>query len=260
MQKNIFAYKFCEPPEVVDNHKKVYNYTQVKLYPIGSISYCKRNGTILVKLCVFDLDGTLVNSLADLAQSTNFALKKNGFKTREISEYRYFVGNGVPMLIKRALGENATPQAESTLIEDFNEYYKNHYDDLTRPYDGEIELLQQLDKRCVKCAVLSNKPDSFVKIIVSKMYPDFNFIWVQGKVEGVPTKPDPTSLLSILKALEIKQRETLYIGDSNVDIFTGKNAGIETCGVTWGFRDRDELENASAGHIVDKPEQILELV
>lgn len=214
----------------------------------------------MAKLCIFDLDGTLVNSLADLADSTNFALEKNGFKAHAKNEYRHFVGDGVPMLIKRALGENYSTQAQAAVLSDFNERYEKHYADLTCPYDGNEELLMTLKARGVKCAVLSNKPDNFVKIIVSKIYPGFDFAWVQGKADGFPKKPDPTTFFLILNSLGIKPSETLYIGDSNVDIFTGKNAGVETCGVTWGFRDRAELETAGADHIVDKPNEILALV
>jgi phosphoglycolate phosphatase len=227
---------------------------------IKFIEFYKRDVTILVKLCVFDLDGTLVNSLADLADCTNFALEKNGFKAHALPEYRHFVGDGVPMLIKRALGGNYSPQAEKTVLADFDKRYQKHFDDLTRPYNGNEDLLTALEARGIKYAVLSNKPDNFVKIIVAKMYPDFDFAWVQGKADGFPKKPDPTTLILILNTLGIKPSETLYIGDSNVDIFTGKNAGIETCGVTWGFRDMAELEEAGADHIVDMPEQILKLV
>lgn len=214
----------------------------------------------LSKLCVFDLDGTLVNSLQDLADSTNYALKKNGFSTHELPEYRYFVGDGVPMLIRRALGEKDSPEAENAILADFNAYYDVHYADHTGPYEGNIELLNQLKQRGIKCAVLSNKPDNFVKIIVEKVYPDFDFAWVQGKMEGIPKKPDPSSLLFLLKKLNTEKEDTLYIGDSNVDVFTGKNAGIKTCGVTWGFRGREELETAGADFIVGRPSEILSIV
>jgi phosphoglycolate phosphatase len=214
----------------------------------------------LIELCVFDLDGTLVNSLADLADSTNYALKKNGFVTCPADRYRFFVGNGVPMLIKRALGGQASPEAEKAVLCDFNAYYNTHYADHTRPYDGNVELLEALRARGVKCAVLSNKPDNFVKIIVAEILPQFRFSWVQGKAEGFPKKPDPAALNFILHSLGVKKENTLYIGDSNVDIFTGKNAGVMTCGVLWGFRGRDELEEAGACHIVSEPKEILGLL
>jgi len=214
----------------------------------------------LFELCVFDLDGTLVNSIKDLAASTDYALSKNGFPKNPLESYRYFVGDGVPMLIKRALKDNDSPEAEKAVHADFDAYYNKHYADNTQPYAGITELLTVLQQRGIKCAVLSNKPDNFVKIIVSKMFSDFKFSWVQGKADGFPKKPDPTALNFIIRSLGVKKENTLYVGDSNVDIFTGKNAQVQSCGVLWGFRDRDELEKAGAVSIVSKPEEILSLL
>ena len=214
----------------------------------------------MIDLCVFDLDGTLINSLDDLADSTNYALTKNGFAPHAVEKYRYFVGNGVPLLIRRALGDNASETAESAVLRDFNEYYDRHYDDKTRPYKGITELLLALNAQSVRCGVLSNKPDNFVKRIVSRLLPDYPFAWVQGKMDDFPKKPDPAALEYILRSLGVKKEHTLYIGDSNVDILTGKNAGIATCGVLWGFRDRAELAAAGADHIVSMPNEILSLL
>lgn len=214
----------------------------------------------MIKLCVFDLDGTLVNSLNDLADATNFALKKHGFSTYPVEKYRYFVGDGVPMLIKRALGENDSPEMESALLSDFNSYYNEHYADHTAPYDGIRELLSELSRRNILCAVLSNKPDNFVKIIVGEIFTDFKFSWIQGKMDGIPKKPDPTALKSIMDSLSVNAGETLYIGDSNIDIFTGKNAGVKTCGVLWGFRTKGELEEAGADYIAASPLAVLDLI
>lgn len=214
----------------------------------------------MIQLCVFDLDGTLVNSLEDLANSTNFALEKNGFEAYPTESYRRFVGDGVPMLIKRALGDRDTKEAEQKLLGDFNAFYDAHYADNTRPYDGNLELLEGVKRRGVKSAVLSNKPDNFVKIIMKRLFPEYEFSWVQGKAEGFPKKPDPTALNFILKSLGVSKEEVLYIGDSNVDVFTGKNAGVATCGVLWGFRGREELTAAGADFIVGRPQEILELI
>jgi haloacid dehalogenase superfamily, subfamily IA, variant 3 with third motif having DD or ED/haloacid dehalogenase superfamily, subfamily IA, variant 1 with third motif having Dx(3-4)D or Dx(3-4)E len=214
----------------------------------------------LIELCVFDLDGTLVNSLDDLANSTNYALEKNGFAPQPVERYRYFVGNGVPLLIKRALGERGTKEAEQAVLRDFNEYYDRHFDDKTRPYKGNTELLHALGIRGVQCGVLSNKPDNFVRLIVSRLLPDSSFAWIQGKTDEFPKKPDPAALEHILRSLGVKKENTLYIGDSDVDIRTGKNAGVATCGVLWGFRGRAELEAAGADHIAAAPEEILALL
>lgn len=214
----------------------------------------------MVKLCVFDLDGTLVNSLNDLADAANYALKKNGFSTYHVEKYRYFVGDGVPMLIKRILGDNDSPELESILLSDFNKYYNGHYANHTAPYEGIKELLSELSKRSILCAVLSNKPDNFVKIIVGEIFSDFRFAQIQGKMDEFPKKPNPAALKSIMKKLNVNTDETLYIGDSNVDIFTGKNAGVKTCGVLWGFRTKEELEEAGADYIATSPLDVLDLI
>lgn len=214
----------------------------------------------LFELCIFDLDGTLVNSLDDLADATNHALVKNGFAKHPVARYRYFVGNGVPLLIRRALGENACEKAEQAVLRDFNEYYDRHFDDKTRPYEGNTALLRALSDRGVRYGVLSNKPDNFVKQIVSRLLPDYPFAWVQGKSDAFPKKPDPAALEHIIRSLGVKKENTLYIGDSDVDIRTGKNAGVTTCGVLWGFRDIAELEVAGADHIVAEPKEILALI
>ncbi|MEN6348780.1 MAG: HAD family hydrolase [Syntrophomonas sp.] len=211
-------------------------------------------------MCVFDLDGTLLNSLRDIANGTNYALEKNGFPKRKLEEYPYFVCDGLPALLKKALGEHFTPEASSLLVDDFNYYYNLHYADFTRPYAGISDLLDNLMGHGIHVAVLSNKPDHFVKMIVDKMYPDVDFSFVQGKSDLFPPKPDPASLLNILKELGTKPGETLYIGDSNVDVFTAKNAGIKIIGVTWGFRGKYELEEAGADYIVESPSDILKLV
>lgn len=214
----------------------------------------------MFRLCVFDLDGTLVNSLEDLADSTNFALEKNGFKTCPICEYTHYVGDGVPMLLKRALKQKASEENVKILLKDFNDFYNTHYANKTRPYSGICELLVKLSHSGVKTAVLSNKPDNFVKIIVNTLMPDINFTRLQGKLDGVPKKPDPTALNSIIKSCGVTKDEVLYIGDSNVDVFTGKNAGVRVCGCVWGFRGREELETAGADFVADSPLDILNFI
>lgn len=219
-----------------------------------------REMSLLLKLCVFDLDGTLVNSLKDLANATNYALEKNGYPVRELEEYRYFLGKGLPLLLKGALGDNYSEEARLRLTDDFNFHYGLHYADCSYAYEGMPGLIDDLKARGVCSAVLSNKPDEFVDVIIKKMYPRADFAVVQGKIDRFPTKPDPSSLLNVLKELGVRKDEALYIGDSNIDIFTGHNAGVKAVGVTWGFRPRSELEEAGADYIVQKPAAILNLV
>lgn len=214
----------------------------------------------MYKLCVFDLDGTLINSLGDLADSTNYALKKHGFEEKPLENFTHYVGDGVPMLIKRALDKNCSEEAANAVLTDFNEFYSKHYANKTKAYNGIMELLKALCEKKIKIAVLSNKPDNFVKIIVKTLFPSINFASVQGKIEGLPKKPDPSALNTIIENLKADKNEVLYIGDSNVDIFTGHNAGVKACGAVWGFRGREELEKAGADYLADIPLDILKVV
>lgn len=214
----------------------------------------------MIKLCVFDLDGTLLNSLEDLANSTNYALEKNGYPVRSMDEYRRFVSDGLPMLIQRALGNNYNPQTGLRLTNDFVAYYSSHYVDATRLYAGIADLLGELQAQGIKLAILSNKPDHFLRMMTEQIFPAGTFAMVQGKTDQFLTKPDPASLLYVLHVLKVGAADTLYIGDSDVDIFTAHNAGIKAVGVSWGFRDKSELEAAGADYIVASPREILPIV
>lgn len=214
----------------------------------------------MINACIFDLDGTLLNSLRDIANTTNYVLHKNGFPQWDLDQYREFVCDGLPALLQRALADNYTPDKIVRLTDDFTAYYSSHYNDFTVVYAGMPELLHNLLNKGVKLAVLSNKPDHFVKVIIDELYPDIHFSIIQGKTDDFPQKPNPASLLNVLNKLRVTPDETLYIGDSNVDIFTAHNAGVKAVGVTWGFRERSELEEAGANYIVDSPDIILHLI
>lgn len=216
----------------------------------------------MTKLCIFDLDGTLINSLYDLADAMNYALKKNSFKTHDREKYRYMVGCGISVLADRAMvvPEGTDSEMKKIILEDFNEYYNSHNIDLTVPYDGITELLDELDKNNIPYCVLSNKPDVFTKQIVSELFPGRKFAAVMGKRDEFPRKPDPTSVFAILKILDVTPDECLYIGDSNIDMQTAANAGIKSIGVSWGFRPVSELIESGAVHIADAPVDILKFV
>lgn len=212
------------------------------------------------KLCVFDLDGTLINSLYDLADSMNYALEKNGFKPHEREKYRFMVGSGISTLADRAMvipKGMATDEQKSRVLADFNLYYTEHNMDKTAPYDGIFQLLTRLDELSVKYCVMSNKPDNFANVIVKKLFPNHRFASVWGKRDNFERKPCPDALLAMLSELGIDKNDCLYIGDSDVDIYTAKNAGIESCGVSWGFRPESELTSAGADFIAHKPDDIL---
>lgn len=209
------------------------------------------------KLAIFDLDGTLVDSIADLACSTNYALKTWGFPEHRTEEYRYFVGNGISVLFERALPPEArTPQDIGHIRTSFLEHYDRHNTDRTLPYEGIPELLRLLAAEGCRLAVASNKYQSATTAIVEKLFPGVPFFPVFGQREGIPRKPDPQIVREILEKTGATQEETLYIGDSAVDMQTAAQAGVDACGVTWGFRPRAELETYKPRYIVDKPAEI----
>ena len=213
------------------------------------------------KLVIFDLDGTLLNTIADLAQSTNHALHALGFPTHDASAYPRMVGNGINKLFERALPEGEkTPENVLRVRAEFIPYYNIHNADMSRPYPGIPELLEQLQAKGVKLAVASNKYQEATTKLIAHYFPGIRFAAVLGQSEGVPVKPDPAIVHDILKQASISSKDVLYVGDSGVDMQTARNAGVEACGVTWGFRPRTELEEVGPAHIVDKAEEILTLV
>lgn len=213
------------------------------------------------KLVIFDLDGTLLNTIYDLAQSTNFALAENGFPTHEVAEYNYFVGNGINKLFERALPEGERTEANIARIrEKFLIHYDQHNTDKSRPYEGILKLLETLDKRGILLAVASNKYQAATEKLVAHFFPQIHFAAIFGQREGVPTKPNPQIVEDILGITNIGINETLYVGDSGVDMQTALNSKVEACGVTWGFRPIEELEQFHPAHIVHTPEEILKLI
>ncbi len=215
--------------------------------------------SVLIKLAIFDLDGTLVNSLEDLADAVNYALRKNGFPEHETDEYRYLVGNGLAILIKRALPDGfCNEETETAIKSDFDFYYNNHYCSKTKPYDGILELLKTLKENGIKLAVASNKPDTFAKIIVEHFFKD-TFDFVSGKTDSIPKKPAPDIVFKIIEELGVDKKNCIFAGDSDVDVLTAKNAGIISAGCLWGFRDFDELNKAGADYILSKPCEMLEV-
>lgn len=217
------------------------------------------SGVAMLKLLIFDLDGTLVNSVADLADAANYALKNHGYPIHEEEKYNYFVGDGVWKLLERVLPESdRTNENINALHEDFAQYYNVHYRDKTRPYDGIPEVLEELRRHGYMLAVASNKPDEFTKTIVNYFFPK-TFSYIQGGLDGVPKKPEPQIVFSIMDKLSVSSEECLFIGDTNVDIFTGKNSGIRTVGCLWGFRDYEELYSAGADEIILDPKELLDI-
>ncbi len=215
----------------------------------------------MIKAVVYDLDGTLLDTLGTIAGYGNTAMKKFGLSEFDTDSYRYFVGNGAKTLIKRML-EAGNIDADE-YFDKVYEYYTSIYDadpiSDTKPYDGIPELTDELRTLGIKQAILSNKPDFATKGVAKRFF-DGMFDRVYGGREGIELKPHPGALLSVLDELEVKPDECVFVGDTYVDIRTGKSAGAHTIGVLWGFRDREELEREGAEYIVSKPSEIAEIV
>lgn len=213
------------------------------------------------ELVIFDLDGTLINSIKDLGAATNFALQKNGYPVHPLEAYPMYVGNGVNKLIERALPEAARNQENIELLKkDFKEYYDNHNTDFTTTYEGMPELLKELQEKGIKIAVASNKYQEATTKLVRHYYPGINFIGICGQKEGIKVKPDPSIVFGILADAGVRKQNVLYVGDSGVDMETARRACVESVGVTWGFRTAKELREFNAGTIVDSPAEILNLI
>lgn len=212
-------------------------------------------------LVIFDLDGTLLDTVADLAASTNYALEQCGFPTHEAEAYKFFVGNGINKLFERALPDRAKDQETILKIrKHFIEYYNDHNSELTVPYPGISELLSTLQSKNIQLAVASNKYQQATTELIQHFFPDINFVAVFGQRENVPIKPNPAIVNDILAITGTERKDVLYIGDSGVDMQTAQNAGVEAAGVTWGFRPRAELEQFEPKYIVDNTSRIFEII
>ena len=212
-------------------------------------------------LVIFDLDGTLLNTIADLGEATNHALAQMGYPEHPLSAYNMMVGNGIRRLIERALPEDArTDETVEAAREHFLLYYNRHIHDHTLPYPAIPELLRDLTERKVAVAVASNKFQEGVTTLITHFFPDIPWVAVMGNREGMPTKPDPSIVFNILADYPTPKSDVLYVGDSGVDMETARRACLDSCGVTWGFRSRQELETAGANYIVDTPDDILPLI
>ena len=210
---------------------------------------------------IFDLDGTLLKTIDDLANATNYALQTLGFPTHGLWIYPTLVGNGVTRLIERALPDDArTEKNVHDALAAFKEYYDEHCCDTTVPYPGIPELLEDLSAKGVNLAVTSKKYQEAVTKIISHYFPDANFRTILGNIDGFPRKPDPSIVFKALSICPTPKAQTLYVGDSGVDIETARRACVESCGVTWGYRSINELKDAYADHIVSTPAQIADIV
>jgi phosphoglycolate phosphatase len=212
-------------------------------------------------LAIFDLDGTLLNTIDDLAAACNRALRLCGYPEHPVDAYKIFVGDGIHNMINQALPTEvrADSAAQERAEAFFDEYYKDHGQDFTGPYEGILEMLAALKQADVKVAVLSNKPHRFMPALMERYFPgviDLAF----GQREDVPIKPDPTAVHEIIGLMGIDHSRCVYIGDTGTDMDTAVNAKLPPVGVLWGFRTKDELVSHGAKWIINKPMELLEII
>jgi phosphoglycolate phosphatase len=212
--------------------------------------------------CVlFDLDGTLVDTIADIAAAMNHALIKYGYPARDEDAYRLLVGNGIRRLAYDALPETARNDSLAAIVSgEALQYYAQHPADCAKPYPGMAAVIGELKRQKVKTAVLSNKPDEITQLVIAKLFNAELFDCVTGERPGVARKPDPESSWELLAALDRTPRQTMLVGDSEVDMETAKNIGCLPVGVSWGFRTANTIEKAGAALIVNRPEELLQIV
>lgn len=214
----------------------------------------------MIKAVLFDLDGTLANSLLDLANATNYAIGKFGFLPQDTESYKYFAGDGMPKMIERALPQSDSDAATvAKIMPVFLKYYGEHFCDNTAAYPGMIELIDALKSRGILAAVVTNKVQEMAEKVVNKLY-GARFDLILGKREGIPAKPDPTAALIAMKELGVTPDSCVFVGDSKMDVMTGVNSGAYPVGVLWGFRQADELISGGAKKIITRPEELLAII
>ena len=212
------------------------------------------------KAVIFDLDGTLVNSLNDLADSVNTVLEEYGYPTHPLEKYRIMVGNGIKKLVERALPPSASEETLNEALEKFKKIYAVHQLDKTAHYKGITDLLKQLQLKNIPLAVCTNKHDEAAKKIIAALFDNSTFKEIIGDLPGIPRKPDPKKVLVIAQNLSVKPAEIVYIGDSSVDMQTAVNAGMLPVGVLWGFRSKEELLENGAELLLTQPADLLSKV
>lgn len=214
----------------------------------------------MYQLAIFDLDGTLLDTIEDLKRACNYALEAHGYSTHDTASYKRFVGSGIYKLVERALPEEARDEANVLKVKaTFDSYYTAHNEDTTKPYEGIKALLMALKARGIRCAVFTNKAEAYATSLVERQFGELISDTI-GQKEGVPVKPHPIGIKRLLEKYQIAKEDCIYIGDSDIDILTAKNAEVTSVGVLWGFRTKEELQEAGANHLVATPKSLEALI
>lgn len=214
----------------------------------------------MIKGMIFDLDGTTIYTLDDIADSFNVALKEFGFPERSKEDVRMGVGQGFRMLVNNLVPKDVNDELREKVANFYKQVYAQNYWKKTVAYDGMYETIKELQSKDIKLAVNSNKSDEFTKDLIARNFPGIEFVAVYGSREGVPHKPDPQAANEIAKLMELTPEEIAYVGDSDIDMKTGKNAGMKAVGCLWGYRDRDNLLNGGADELIERPEKLLDII
>lgn len=217
------------------------------------------NISIMINIIIFDLDGTLLYTLEDLKDSVNFALKKYNYKPISLEQTKNFVGNGIKKLVERAIPDGKKNVNFEGCLKTFKNHYSENMYNKTKPYEGMLEVLEEIKTKGIKTAVVSNKFDSASKELCKKYFGNLIDI-VVGQSESIPQKPSPEGIFEVIRYFGRNIKDCIYVGDSEVDIQTAKNAGIPCISVSWGYRSNETLEKAGANVIIKKPEEILRLI
>lgn len=213
----------------------------------------------MIKAILFDLDGTLLNTLDDIKNSVNYMLKKHGFKERTLDEIRSFVGDGAKQMIERSIGFTEPKELVLECLSTYEAHYEIHKADLTKPYDGVYDLLNQLKEKNIRLAVVSNKPIPQVIPLIEGLFPGY-FEVILGETSELKRKPSPEMLFYAIEALKLSKEDVLFVGDSDVDMQTAINANVDAIAVLWGFRDETVLKKYQPKYIVNHPKEILTII